>query len=80
METGREGVVHTRGLMRQLNQRAVQRFQGAAGDQIEFACECGDVACFETMALTPSDYYKLCASGDFLLAPGHLTPADEIPF
>jgi hypothetical protein len=63
--------------MRQVNQRAVHRFQGAADDQIEFACECGDVACFETVALTPSDYYGFCASGDFLLAPGHLTPGAE---
>ena len=77
---GREGVVHSRSLMRQVNQRAVLRFQEAAVNQIEFACECGDVACFETVTSSPSDYYKLCASGDFLLAPGHRTPDGEAPF
>ena len=71
METGREGALHTRSLMREVNERAVQRFQMAGDDEIDLFCECGDVACFETATLTPSRYRELCASGAFLVAPGH---------
>ena len=73
METGREGALHTRSLMREVNERAVQRFQLAGHDEIDLFCECGDVACFETATLTPSRYRELCASGAFLVAPGHRT-------
>jgi hypothetical protein len=71
METGREGALYTRSLMREVNDRAVQRFQLAGDDEIELFCECGDVACFETATLTPSRYRELCASGTFLVAPAH---------
>jgi hypothetical protein len=71
LETGREGAVRTRNLMREVNQRAVQRFQLAGDDEIDLFCECGDVACFETATVTPSCYRELCASGAFLVAPGH---------
>jgi hypothetical protein len=77
LETGREGAVRTRNLMREVNQRAVERFQVAGDDEIDLVCECEDVACFETITVTPSGYLELCASGGFLLAPGHLTPAVE---
>jgi hypothetical protein len=77
LETGREGAVRTRNLMREVNERAVQRFQLAGDDEIDLVCECGDVACFQTVTVTPSGYLKLCASAGFLLASGHLTPAVE---
>jgi hypothetical protein len=57
--------------MREVNERAVQRFQMAGDDEIDLFCECGDLACFETATLTPSRYRELCASGAFLVAPGH---------
>lgn len=77
METGREEAIRSRNLMREVNERAVARFQLAGDDEIDLVCECGDVACFETVAVTPSGYQELCAAGRFLLGPGHQAPAAE---
>jgi hypothetical protein len=70
-----EGIIRNQTLMREVNDRAIEALHGAATDDIDLICECGDFACFETVRLTVSAYQTLRDSGAFVLAPEH-APAD----
>jgi hypothetical protein len=78
METGREDALRTRRLMRELNEGNVSRHNSTDAAEIELVCECGRVACFETTKMMVTDFQKLCDSGGFVLAPGHMTPEADL--
>jgi hypothetical protein len=55
------------------NDRTFERQNGSVSKLIAFECECGDVYCWETMLLFPTDYaaFRAANNGAPLLAPKH---------
>lgn len=55
------------------NDRTCEAQNGPASTLIEFECECGDVSCWETVSLSPTDYaaFRAANNGAPLLAPKH---------
>jgi hypothetical protein len=51
----------------------VSEQNGSASILIAFECECGDVCCWETVSLFPTDYaaFRAANNGAPLLAPKH---------
>ncbi len=60
-------------LLHGVNDRTCEAKTNLASVLIEFACECGDVSCWETMSLSPVDYaaFRAANNGTPLLAPKH---------
>ena len=55
------------------NDRTSEAPNGPASTVIAFQCECGDVYCWETISLSPTDYaaFRAANNGTPLLAPHH---------
>jgi hypothetical protein len=55
------------------NDRTSQARNGSVSTLIAFECECGDLYCWETILLTPTDYaaFRVANKGTPLLAPHH---------
>jgi hypothetical protein len=55
------------------NDRTSEAQNGSASTVIAFECECGDVYCWETISLSPTDYaaFRAANNGTSLLAPHH---------
>ena len=55
------------------NDRASQAQNGSVSTLIAFECECGDLYCWETILLSPTDYaaFRAANNGTPLLAPHH---------
>lgn len=55
------------------NDRTFEAQNGCASILIAFECECGDVCCWETVSLFPTDYaaFRAVNNGAPLLAPKH---------
>jgi hypothetical protein len=60
-------------LLHGVNDRTCEAQMSFGSVLIEFACECGDVSCWETMPLSPPDYaaFRAVNNGTPLLAPKH---------
>jgi hypothetical protein len=68
-------------LFRDVNERIEQvtvELAGASDGDIDFVCECDDIACVDRFRMTPSDYEGLRADPTaFAVAPGHEDPTAE---
>jgi hypothetical protein len=55
------------------NDRTSEAQNGSASTLIAFECECGDLYCWETISLSPTDYaaFRAGNNGTPLLAPHH---------
>ena len=55
------------------NDRTFEARNGSASILIAFECECGDVCCWETMSLSPTEYaaFRAANNGAPLLAAKH---------
>jgi hypothetical protein len=60
---------------RTANQIQIQSF--ASSPVVSFRCECGDVACHQTVPLSPVSYREQRLREEPVLYPGHTPVADE---
>ena len=60
-------------LFREVNDRVceVVALPLAAGEEVDFLCECGDEACIETVRLDLKEYEAVRSTHRFVMVPGH---------
>jgi hypothetical protein len=74
-----ERIARNETLFREVNERIedISR-RNAAGDGLEFLCECGRRDCLEALGVSRPAYEAVRSHGDrFLVAPGHQAPDVE---